>query len=142
MWAEAAEVVEEPHVEIAAVHHEVFGGEGAPEIDETKAGGEDVDEVDFTVDEKLEEADADFVVIHVVGLGIEGDFIDVSQGIKERREGIGLVDERETGRADGDINAKQAADGVRQETGDHLNCRKNVSRGAAEGESGNGRRRN
>lgn len=98
--AEAAEVVEEADVEIAAVHEQVFRGEAGPEGGEVEAGGEDIDEVDLAGHVELQEADARAVVVHVVRLGIEGGFVGAIEGREEGRELRGLVDE-EVGRRGG-----------------------------------------
>ena len=68
---ETAEVVQQPQIEIAAVHHEMLVREHAPERLELHSGREDIDEKNFAVDEELQQADPRFVVIHVVRLGIE-----------------------------------------------------------------------
>jgi hypothetical protein len=91
--AETAEVVQQAQVEIATVHDEVFRREDFPKRLELQAGRKDIDEEDLAADEKLQEADAGLVVKHVVGLGIEGDFIDARVGVEERGERAGLVEE-------------------------------------------------
>ena len=117
--AEAAEVVKEAEIEIAAVHHEVFLREEGEERFDFQPGGEDVDEEDLVVHEQLEEADAGFVVIHVVRLGIEEDFVDAAEGGEQRREGAGLVEELVGGRAGGHFDAEQTANFQRKEAGNH-----------------------
>jgi len=82
----------------------------------------------------LEQANADLVVIHVVRLGIEGDFIHAVEGLEERGERAGLINEGVTGRPGGlrrgpgcgRFDAEEAADGGRQETGNHLGCERSV----------------
>ena len=83
--AEAAEVVQEADVKVAAVHQEVFCGEAFPERGEVE-GCEDVDEEYFASDKKLEEADAGSVVVEVVGLGIEGGFVGPVERCQQRCE--------------------------------------------------------
>jgi hypothetical protein len=78
--AEAAAIVQEPQIEIAAVHHEVDVGESVPEGCEIEVGCEGVHEVDFAVDIELEQAEPDLVVKHVVRLGIEEDLVDAGEG--------------------------------------------------------------
>ena len=143
--AEAAEVVEEAEIEIAAVHHEVFFREDLEEWLDFQAGSEDIDEEDLTIDQELEEADAGLVVIHVVRLGIEGDFVHAVEGLEQRSKRAGLIDEGITGRpgglgrgpGSGGFDAEEAANGGRQETGNHLDCGKSVGGGTVESESGN-----
>jgi len=95
--AEAAEVVQEAQVEIAPVHEEVFVREAGPEAVELE-GRERVDEEDFVADEELQEADPRAVVIHVVRLCIEGDLIDLVEGVEEGCDLTRLVDEGVGGR--------------------------------------------
>ena len=75
------------------MHEEVLGGEFLPERAEREERCEDVDEENFAVDEELEQAHAGAVVIHVVGLGIEGDFVHAVKGGEQRGQLVGLVDE-------------------------------------------------
>ncbi len=91
--SEAAEVGEQADVEIAAVHEEVLRREFLPERAESKQRGEHVHEEDFAGDEELEQAHAGAVVIHVVGLGIEGDFVHAVEGGEQGGQLGGLVDE-------------------------------------------------
>jgi hypothetical protein len=95
LGAETAEIGEQADVEVAAVHEEVLGGEFLPERSEGdgERGGEHIDEEDFAVGEELEQAHAGAVVIHVVGLGIEGDLVHAVEGGEQGGQLIGLVDE-------------------------------------------------
>lgn len=118
-WAEAAEVVQEAEIEIAAVHHEVFLREDGEERLDVQTGREDIDEVDFTVDEELKEADAGLVMIHVVRLGIEEDLLHAGQRSEQRVEGTGLVEELIGGRTSGHFDAEQTANGQWEEARNH-----------------------
>jgi len=74
------------------VHHEVLGGEFLVEGVEIE-GGERIDKEHFAFHEKLQEADFRAVAVHVIGFGIERDFVGLVEGIKQRLELTGLVDE-------------------------------------------------
>ena len=71
---EAAEVVEQPEVEIAPVHDQVLLGQTGPERLQVEVC-EDIHEVDIASHQELEQADPHPVVEHVVGFGIQGDFL-------------------------------------------------------------------
>ncbi len=83
MSLEAAEVVEEPQVEIAAVHHQMLLLQPRPEGLQLD-GRQGVDEEHVPIDEKLQQADPHPVAVHVVRLGIEGDLFDLVEGIQQR----------------------------------------------------------
>src|SRR5437773_383477 len=89
---EAAEIMEQPQIKIAAVHDEMFSREGLPERLELEAGREHVDQVDLAIDEELEEADPRAVVVHVVGLGIEGDFTHAIDRGQQRSKRTRLIE--------------------------------------------------
>jgi hypothetical protein len=78
----AAEVVQQPQIEIAAVHEEVLFRERLPERFQLQPGSEHVHQEHIVADEELQEADPRLVVIHVVRLGIEGDFVHLADGAK------------------------------------------------------------
>jgi hypothetical protein len=67
-------------------------GETVPKRGEIEAGRKGVHEVDFAIDVELEETKPDFVVKHVVGLGIEEDLVDAVEGGEERAERAGPVE--------------------------------------------------
>lgn len=117
--AETAEIVKEPEVKIAAVHHEVFLREHLEEGLDVQTRCEDIDEIDFAVDEELKEADPGLVVIHVVRLGIEEDLLHAGQRGEQRVEGTGLVEELIGGRTSGHFDAEQTANGQWKKTGNH-----------------------
>ena len=71
LCAETAEIEKQAHVKIAAVHQQMLFGEQLPERREIH-GREHVDEVNFSIDEELEQANTRSVMVEVVGLGIEG----------------------------------------------------------------------
>ena len=78
--------------EVAAVHEEVLLGEAVPEAGEVQAG-EGVDEEDLAIDQELQQAEAGLVVVHVVGLGIEGDLIHAIERREQRGELVLAFDE-------------------------------------------------
>src|SRR5690606_29686568 len=106
-------------VEIAAVHEQVFLGEARPERVELERG-EHVDHEDLLADQKLEQADAGLVVIHVVGLGIEGDLVDAVEGGQQRRELVGPIDEGVGGRAGTHFDLQQTTQCNGKEAGNHV----------------------
>lgn len=127
--AETATVVQEAEIEIAAVHHEMKVGETVPKRVEIEAGCKGVHEVDFAIDVELEETKPDFVMKHVVRLGIEEDLVDAVEGGEERAERAGSVEKLVVGRAGrvmwgamrrggdrgcGGLDAEEAANGGRQ----------------------------
>lgn len=65
--------MQQPQVEIAAVHDQVFLRQNLPERIQLEARGEHIDEEHFAADQKLQQANPCLVVKHVVRLGIEGD---------------------------------------------------------------------
>ena len=113
---EAAEVVQQAQIEIAPVHDEVLVREHAPQRVEFHARREHIDEEDVAVDQELEQADARLVVIHVVRLRIEGDFVYTFEGRKQRRKRTGLVEELVDGRARGHFNTEETAQARRKKT--------------------------
>ena len=147
--AEAAAIVQEPQIEIAAVHHQMKFSETFPKRLEVESGRKGVDQENLSVDEKLQQANADFVMIHVVRLGIEGDFVNAVERRQQRGERAGLLDEREARRSrrrrrrarygarSSGIDAEKTAHGGRQKTGNHLNEKTNLAPGKTEGECGN-----
>ena len=147
--AEATAIVQEPQIEIAAVHYEMEFRETFPKRLEVETGRKGVDQENLSVDEKLQQANADFVMIHVVRLGIEGDFVDAVERRQQRGERAGLLDEREARRSrrrrrharrgarSSGIDAEKTANGRRQKTGNHLNEKTNLATGTTEGECGN-----
>ena len=147
--AEAAAIVQEPQIEIAAVHHQMKFRETFPKRLEVESGRKGVDQENLSVDEKLQQANADFVMIHVVRLGIEGDFVNAVERRQQRGERAGLLDEREARRSrrrrrrarygarSSGIDAEKTAHGGRQKTGNHLNEKTNLAPGKTEGECGN-----
>ena len=147
--AEAAAVMQEPQIEIAAVHHQMKLREAFPKRLEDETGRKGIDQENFSVDEKLQQTDAYLVMIHVVRLGIEGDFINAVERRQQRRERTRLIDERKARRSrsgrrparyrarNSRINAEKTAYGGRQKTGNHLNEYANLVAGTTEGECGN-----
>ena len=116
---EAAEIVQQAQVEVAAVHDEVLLREHGPKRVELQAGREHIDEEDLAVDEELQEADPRLVVIHVVRLGIEGDLIDLLERVEERTERARLVQEQVGRRARDHSDAEHSAEAGREEAGNH-----------------------
>ena len=92
-----AEVVEQPEVEVAAVHHQVFLGEAGPEAVELERS-EGIDQEDLIVDEELQEADPRAIMKHVIRFRIERHLVDLVQSSEEGRKLTRLVDEGEDGR--------------------------------------------
>ena len=107
--------------------------EAFPKWFEVETGRKCVDQENVSVDEKLQQADPDFIMIHVVRLGIEGDFVDAVERRKQRAECVGLIDKRKARRSRRrrcrarygarsiGIDAEKTAHGGRQKTGNHLN---------------------
>ena len=122
---EFAAVVQEPQVEVAAVHHQVLVRQERPQGIEVD-GREHVHQVHVTGHEELQKAHPDPVVEHVVRLGIQGDLVDLGNGLQKRLQLTRLVDHYEARGADGGLDAEKALYRMRQKTGNHL---KNV-RGA------------
>ncbi len=116
---EARKIVQQAEVEIAPVHDEVLGGELVQEPVELQAGRQHVDQVDFLAHEELHQADPRLVVVHVVRLGIQGDLVHPVQGVQQRRQRAGLVEQLVGGRTGGHFDAEQAAHRDREETGNH-----------------------
>ena len=116
---EAVEVVQEPQVEVAAVHQQVLGGEPVQERLELQARGQHVDEEDLAADQELHEADPGLVVVHVVGLGIEGDLGHAVERGQQRRQGTGLIEQLVGGRTGSHFDAEQTANLEREEAGNH-----------------------
>jgi len=118
-WAEAAEIMQQANIEIAAVHQQVLFREAGQQWLEFQAGREHIHEKDLLADEELHQADPRLVMIHVVGLGIEGDLLDAIEGGQERLERTGLVEELVGGRSRGHFHTEQTANAKRKEAGNH-----------------------
>jgi len=117
--AKPAQIVQEPEIEVAAVHHEVPGGQSPPDFVERDARSQDIDEENLSVDQKLQQAKPGAVMKHVVRLGIEGDFVHAVQGGEQRCELPGLVDELKRRRTSGHFHPEQTAKAERKEARNH-----------------------
>jgi hypothetical protein len=118
----AAQVMQQPQVEIAAVHHEMLRREPRPErlqVDRRQH----IQQKHLLADQELHQAQPHPVVEHVVRLRIEGDLGDAVEGLKQRPQLPRLVDQPigRQPRPGLALDPEQAADRVRQEAGDHRN---------------------
>lgn len=84
--------MEQPQVKIAAVHEQVFFREPFPERFEVDLR-EHVDEINFSGDEELQQADAGAVVEEIVGLRIDRRLLGPIESGEERRKLRGGFDE-------------------------------------------------
>jgi len=121
---ETTEIGQQAEIEITAVHHQVFFREDLEERLDVQTRGKDIDEENLTIDEQLEKADARFIVIHIVRLGIEEDLVDAIQGGEERGQRAGLVEELVGGRAGSHFDAEQTANRQWKEVGNHASDKK------------------